>query len=969
MTAIGQEVGSVRGVVQDKDFDAPLGGAQVQIVELNLKAATTDQGHYVFSQVPAGKYTLSFAKDGYARQVKGDVIITPGQMTEVSVSLPGEVVEMDEFIVQDMKLGGGSEEKLLAIRADSSALISGVSADQMSKAAVSNAAGALRLVAGASVQDDKYATVRGLPDRYVNSQMNGVRLPTADVDKRAVQLDQFPASVIERIEVTKTFTPDQQGDASGGAVNVVLKGIPDEDVLKFSINSGYNTQSSFRKDFLTSKGGGVNWPAWRKPRDPGQFSGGVGVIDGDTPMDYNWSMVAGGKQKLPGGWKAGGLASLFYKRDSYFCDDGINDALWVDKPGERLSPRYSQGAPEQGDFKTSLFDIKQASEQGQWGGLGAAGIENKNHWLRLTFLYTRSAKDTSTLAEDTRGKKYYFPDYKVNDPLHPGNQARDAAPYIRTETLEYTERTTQMFQLSGKHTLPMEEVGVDKVFKFLQPTIDWTAAVSGATMDQPDKRQFGSMWWAPSFSAGAPPYVPPSVLPAVWRQYKPAANFTVGNLQRVWKDISEDSDQFFVNLKYPFQQWSGDKGYVKVGMFNDAVDRRYNQSSYSNFGDNGSQFDGGFDDFWSRSFLQEGHPMTASDIDVNYIGKQKISALYYMADVPLCSYFDIIGGVRYEKTQLSIINSAESGVVWYPPSTGEATKLNPGDADVAFEQKDALPSLGFVLKPVKQIKIHAVYAETVARQTFKELTPIQQMDFLGGPVFIGNPQLQMSAVKNYDVRMDYTPTDDQLYSIGFFRKDVTNPIEYVQRVSDFAYTTPINYPEGTLSGFEFEARQKMGRFSKALKGLTVGGNATLIKSEVTLPPEEAAGFEAPNIRSPMPTRDMTGAPKYLYNLFFTYDIDRTGTQLGLFYSVKGDTLIAGAGQSNGHLIPNIYEKEYGMLNFTLTQKLSKIWKLNFQAKNLLNPRIDTVYRTDTEDATRSSYQKGMEFWIGLSAEF
>ena len=36
----------------------------------------------------------------------------------------------------------------------------------------------------------KFAVIRGLP-RYVSSQRNGVRLPTADENKRAVELDQF----------------------------------------------------------------------------------------------------------------------------------------------------------------------------------------------------------------------------------------------------------------------------------------------------------------------------------------------------------------------------------------------------------------------------------------------------------------------------------------------------------------------------------------------------------------------------------------------------------------------------------------------------------------------------------------------------------------------------------------------------------------------------------------------------------
>jgi TonB-dependent receptor len=484
-------------------------------------------------------------------------------------------------------------------------------------------------------------------------------------------------------------------------------------------------------------------------------------------------------------------------------------------------------------------------------------------------------------------------------------------------------------------------------------------------LNQPDKVQFGSMWWAPSYNQNATP----PISPAVYLPFKPAANFTIGNVQEIWKDISEDSGQYFVNLKYPFEQWSGDKGYFKVGVFNDVVKRTYNQESFSNFNDNSASYQASWDQSWSQVWDREDHPMTPADIDDNYRGRQKISAWYYMADVPTCHYLDIIGGVRYETTDLSIVNQPEPGVTWFPKGSGIATQLNPGDADVAFNQKDALPSIGLAIKPVKQVKVQAVYSETVARQTFKELTPIEQEEFLGGPVFIGNPDLQMSAIKNYDIRADYTPTVGQLFSIGWFRKNVTNPIEYVQRVATFTYTTPVNYPKGMLQGIELEARQQMGQLSKPLKGLTLGGNVTFISSQVTLPEDEAAGFLDPNIQHPMRTRDMTGAPNHLYNIYATYDIERYLTQVGLFYTVKGDALVAGAGQANGHFVPNVYEKEYGTLNFTATKKLSKNFTLRFQAKNLLNPAIDTVYRTDGEDFTRTSVHRGMEFWVGLSVEF
>jgi outer membrane receptor protein involved in Fe transport len=87
-----------------------------------------------------------------------------------------------------------------------------------------------------------------------------------------------------------------------------------------------------------------------------------------------------------------------------------------------------------------------------------------------------------------------------------------------------------------------------------------------------------------------------------------------------------------------------------------------------------------------------------------------------------------------------------------------------------------------------------------------------QMEFLGADVFVGNPELQMSAVENYDVRFDYEPYEGGLFSASWFQKDIEKPIELVQRFqASLFYTTPINYPKGLLDGYEFVVRQDIGR--------------------------------------------------------------------------------------------------------------------------------------------------------------
>ncbi len=950
-----QQAGSIRGVAYDKDFDTPLGGVEVLAVETGQAVTTSEQGNFVFSHVPPGTYTLVFSKEGYVRQVRADVVVSAGQLTDVDVWLPGEFTEMDEFVVQDLQLESGSEAALLALRFESPALMDSIGADLISRAGASDAAGALRLVSGATVQSGKFAVIRGLPDRYVNSQMNSVRLPTADEDTRAVELDQFPAAVIESIQVSKTFTPDQQGDASGGAVNVRLKGIPDETILQFKHQVSYNTEVTGRSDYLTYQGGGVNlWGIDDGDRDiqfenfGRNWEGAVGVSRGDAPVDYKWSAAAGGKGELDSGVKIGGFTSFFYERDSSFFDNGIDDNYWVINPGDPLTPQFNQGAPDPlglGDYNTALFDVTQGSESVKWGGLASLGIETENHLVGLTYLYTRHAEDTATLAEDTRGKAFFFPGYDPNDPNHPGNQNIRSAPYLRNETLEYAERTTGTLQLNGRHKLPFGGFGALR-----NPELDWTLSHSSADLNQPDKRQFGAT------------FLP--LQPGLWVPLKPLANFTLGNLQRIWKEIEEESDQYSLNLRFPFEQWSGDEGYLKFGIFDDQVERTFDQDTFSNFADVGAQFEGDFDDFWSAIFPFENHPISEAFVDVDYKGDQEISAWYGMLDLPLGSPLNVIAGARFESTEIGIVNDPEMDALWFPPGATAEESLDPGEADVEFQQDDVLPAIGLVWEPLEKVTLRGFYSETVARQTFKELTPVLQQEFLGGPIFIGNPALQMSALKNYDLRVDYTPYEGGLMSISWFNKDIEDAIEYVQRNFGFTFTTPVNYPTGELSGYELELRQALGRFW--LDGLSLGANATVIDSEVTLPDDEIAEFASEAF--PITSRDMTQAPEYLYNLYLTYDLEDTGTQFAAFYTVQGDTLVAGAGLSIDKFVPDVYAKEFGTLNLSVSQKIGEHVQLQFQAKNLTDPTIEEVYRSDftAGDQTKTSFTRGREFSIGLS---
>lgn len=952
-----QQPGSIRGVVTDREFSAPVAEAQVTVLEAGGRRATTDRdGVFVFQQVPPGRYTLIVAKDGYLREVRPDVVVTAGQLTDAAVALRGDFTDLEPFVVADLlRPQVEGEAALLDLRLDSPALMNTIDSDLMSKAGAGDAAQALKLVSGASLQNGRSAVIRGLPDRYVSSQVNGVRMPSADEDKRAVDLDLYPSEVVSSIQVSKTFTPDQFGDASGGAVDVRLRGVPEAPfLLKWKLQTSHNTQVTGRNRFLTYDGGGLHFsgdPATpRGEQELGtNWSGAVGVSEADAPIDYKWSGAIGGRVEIAKGVRFGGTLTGFYDRDSAFDDGAVDDSYYGSNV--RGAPLVPETSGTVGNFTTSLLDIVQGRQSVQWGGLGTIGIESDDHAVSLIYVFTRSADDTATLAEDTRGKEYFFPGHDPDVGTTPGHADPFSAPYLRYQTLDYTERLTSSLQLSGQHRF-----AVLPTKKKAPIEIDWTVAKSSADRNQPDKRLFATRW-----------------IDGVHYPLTPSATFTLGNLQRTFKFIAEDSEQITVGVKIPFTQWSGDKGYLRFGYLRDEVKRGYDQNTFSNFNIAGQppqvpDFTGDYEQDWSDVWLFEDHPITASATDVDYRGRQVVEGTYVMADLPLTRRLNLVGGVRWETTDLSVVLEPESGATWLPEGVFQEVFLQPGDADVDRSDYDVLPSAGLMYRPVDAATVRVSYNETIARQTFKELTPILNQEYFGGPVFIGNPNLEISNIRNYDLRADVTPFDGTFLSASWFRKDIENPIEYVSRALTYTYTTAVNYPRGRLTGIELEARQELGSITHALDGLGVGGNITWIDGTVNLSADEIERFQQVWGELPRTQRDLVAAPDYLYNLFLTWNVALTRTQLGVFYTVQGDTLMAGSAVLP--LVPATYLEKYDTLNVTLAQRLGDHVTLTFAAKNLTDSEQVEVFRSDyvAGDVLRRRSSDGVEYSLTLGGE-
>jgi len=66
--------------------------------------------------------------------------------------------------------------------------------------------------------------------------------------------------------------------------------------------------------------------------------------------------------------------------------------------------------------------------------------------------------------------------------------------------------------------------------------------------------------------------------------------------------------------------------------------------------------------------------------------------------------------------------------------------------------------------------------QTLSRPEYRELSPVNYRDVLGGLTVFGNPALERALIQNYDARWEWYPRPSELVSLGAFAKRFDRPI-------------------------------------------------------------------------------------------------------------------------------------------------------------------------------------------------
>ncbi|HEX7981458.1 MAG TPA: TonB-dependent receptor [Gemmatimonadaceae bacterium] len=895
--------GRIVGRIIDAASGVGIADAGVQVVGTTIGGRSGVDGRFALVNVPAGTVTIQVRRIGFATKQVTGLVLEAGRSLEQNVSLTAATIMLETQVTTASRERGSVSDALDAQRT-AVGVVSAVTAEQISKSPDGDAAQAVKRVSGVTVQDGKYVFVRGLGERYTTSSLNGARVPSPEPEKRVVPLDMFPAGLVQTITTTKTFTPEQQGDFSGASVDIKTKEFPVTRSTVFQFGSGYSPGATGSRLLSATGVGGEGFAMVNHNRDLPQVVRSLGnfqninLNQGD--MNYlvgtfrnSWTpKVATGSPLLNGSMSVGGNDPiLFGHRVGYLFSGTVSSG--TDLKDGQVRALADRGTTKGETVEIDRFTGSTTSQSILWGGLtNLSTLINEGSRISFNGLFNRSADNEAR--------------------VETGSFAADAIP-VQITRMQYTERGVYSGQLTGEHQ-------IGSMHRF-----DWSATSSGVRRYEPDRSAF--VQTIDQDTPGGP---------QVLRWYSGGS----GSAVRTYSDLNENSHEYSAKYTLTFGK-AGAPTVIKLGGLSRHTSRDAQSLSYAISARNLTPeqlalpleqiFDGRFSapdaQYFNVGPLSQGGSYTARD---------RLTAGFVMADVPIFSALHAVGGVRYESDNLEV---------------GAVSTLG-SPVNTVKKWNDVLPSLGLNFQVTQRQQLRLSGSRTLARPEYRELSPIISRDVVGGENVQGDENLSRTRVTNVDARWEFYPSASEILSVALFAKKFDLPIERVYGSgsggTSFVFYT--NAESADNYGVELELRKHLGALGRFFEPLTAFSNVTVMQSQIHL-------FDSTKASATNLSRRMVGQAPYVLNTGLTYASRSGGSSATLLFNRVGERIAAAGGTP----LPDVIEQSRNVLDFSLRQTISAGVMLRMDMKNLL----DSPYQVRQGTVEREFYRAGRIVGLGL----
>lgn len=747
----------IRGVVRDATTKDVITGVSIIIADKNTAEFSGLDGSYRFKDLAEGTYVVEAKFVGFKSEKKVVEIAADRHVVQVDFTLKPVYSELNAVTVKG-KLKDGSDAQALHIEKESGNILNVVSARTIQLLPDITTASVLQRVSGISMQrsstgDARYAIIRGMDQRYNYTLVNGIKIPSPDDRYRYVPMDMFPSELLDRLEVIKALTPAMEGDAIGGAMNLVMKNAPEKFTLNFNAGTGFSQLLSDRgyENFDRSV---VN------KQSPADIHGKDYVA---TPYDFTYKNFDYKKRTNPANSMFGfAIGNRFLKNKKLgVMLAGSYQSLYRGANTTWLKPNNQ---PQPGNVPSfdDIYIRRYNTQQTRYGLHSKIDyiINSKNKlslyniYMKLNEVQNRETVDTS-LSIGRSG-------------VGTGNT------YVLFRS-RVKEQSIYNSTLQGDHTL------------FNNFTIKWSAVYSLAKAQLPDWSQYQTVRVVGYDINGNPTAT------------QPVLNIP---FYRIWMSNSDQDVAGYLNTSYKTHVRNNELTISVGGLYRSKHrENKYNEWDLVPKTDSSGQaviYDGYLtpDKFqFNGKTAAQGSPNNP----LNYTATEKISAVYAMADLLIANKLSILGGLRIEHT--------EQG--WNTPL--DPQKVVGAYGDVTYT--DLLPSIHFKYRLTPQQNFRLSYFSALNRPGFYEYVPAR---ITGEDYDVsGNPNLQHATSNNFDFRYEYFPKGFDQILAGAFYKTISNPIETIIVFNGTSSATlmPSNAVGGATNyGFELAITKYWGHF-------------------------------------------------------------------------------------------------------------------------------------------------------------
>lgn len=967
--------GIVRGKIAD-EFGESLPFVGIYLQSNTAQGTTSDFDGLYEIKVPAEEATV-IVFSAVGKQPKNlEVTVKDGEVFVLNVVLEEYTVQIGEGVEIVTKANRASDNYMTTMKKNSATSMDFISSQVIKRTGDSNVPDAVKRISGVSTVAG-YVSVRGLADRYIRTTVNGSKLPTLDPFTNNIRTDIFPTGLIDNILIKKTMTPDLPGDWSGAFMSIETKDFPEDLQVNVTTSFGYNSQATF-EDIVSSQRSDTDWLG---------FDNGFRDIPEGVPTDQSqypqFQSLSSIQNDLYGQFEFLGIAedlAAYGITDGFNIDEGdiyhqvalnelgflspgqFNNDVAVQEAITDYGNTYSDGlfftnfnreiANYGQEFNDTWFSVRRQApiNFSQSFTIGnQTKVFKKPLGYVVGFRYSSDAQydpgsvlnrttlgpetpDSPIIANDTDFDQQVSREtnswsalvdlsYKLNKnnnisllfmPNFRGQNRVRSYEGVQEDFIErffgddqiYEERQQLLYQLETEHFIPSKEI-----------KINLNASYTDGKRNILD---FKNTQWVFSESGN---------------QFEFTSTFRP---DRRYRYMLEDVLDTRFSVEFPVLKEREKPTKIEFGGAYQYNTRENQQVLYTLQGaDEDDIANFGFDGVFGpdRFTIQDSTSLdlyyqNSSVFDDSDIGLSSIYAGYVMGDYHLNPRLRMVGGARVEYTDLYVdirkLYDEDVPVDSEDRVNGNGQLLNPGE----IQQVNVLPSINVIYKLKEDDKatmnLRANYSRSLARPSFRELTNLSQIDYELRARVKGNPNLEMTDINNFDLRLESYFSSGTNISVSFFYKTFKNHIELIQAEGEeFTWQ---NADDSEVFGIEIEGKKDLTR------QLELRANVTLIDSRttITIPVET--------------TRQMFGQAPYIINGMLTYNMESIGLSLTGSYNVQGPKLAVVA--SSGVDIPDVFEMPRHMLDLKANKTLGDHFSVSFSARNLLNAPFRRAYKFD-----------------------